>query len=75
MQWSDSSLSIYLSTPDDGQKTRLSESAGVDVISSKYRSKMWGMVWTTLARLYCQHCDSDKKDITFWIPMERLIIL
>ena len=26
MQWSDSSLSIYLSTPDDGQKTRLSES-------------------------------------------------
>ena len=35
---------FYLSTPDDGQKTRLSESTSVDVISSKYISKMWGVV-------------------------------
>ena len=28
----------YLSSPEDGQKTRLSESDSVDVISSKYRS-------------------------------------
>ena len=41
------SSSFYLSTPDDRQKTT----------SSKYRSKTWGVVWTTLARLFCQHCD------------------
>ena len=28
----------YLSSPEDGQKTRLSESDSVDVISSNYRS-------------------------------------
>ena len=41
-------------------------------ISSKYRSEMWGVVWTTLARLFCQHFDWQARSGFFRIPVPNL---